>query len=324
MYVNFRVVHSDETLSEWAAWFRSVWPSYRQWYLREGMLARPSYLQCLQAIKHYMPAYFPLWEKLIAAVDGGDVEARFLSLYCPPAYQFGCSQAVWRGPNPILVRNYDYDAQLIDAVVLRSDWQRRQVLGSSDCLIGLVDGMNDAGLCLSLTFGGRPVVGEGFAMPMILRYVLQTCDSVSAAITSLRKLPTHMAYNVTLLDTSDQLATVHLAPDRKPVISNTPVATNHQPGDKLASHRWQTATVERERYLLQQMTAHPETEREFIDHFLRPPLYSFAFSRGRGTLFTAAYQPRSRRLDYIWPHYQWRLALDQPQPRAIRVLYPSV
>ena len=31
-----------------------------------------------------------------------------------------------------------------------------------DCLWGLLDGVNDAGLALSLTFGGRPQVGAGF------------------------------------------------------------------------------------------------------------------------------------------------------------------
>ena len=47
-------------------------------------------------------------------------------------------------------------------MVLRSGWQGRQVMGTSDGLWGLVDGVNDAGLSISLTFGGRRVVGEGF------------------------------------------------------------------------------------------------------------------------------------------------------------------
>ena len=131
---------------------------------------------------------------------GGDVAARFLSLYCPPQYLTGCSQAAWQGGEPLLVRNYDYDPRAFEATVLRSAWGDRQVLGTSDCLVGLVDGINDAGLAVSLTFGGRRVVGRGFGMPILLRHVLQTCGTTPEAVRVLAGLPTHMAYNVTVVD----------------------------------------------------------------------------------------------------------------------------
>ena len=51
----------------------------------------------------------------------------------------------------------------------------------SDCLWGLLDGMNDAGLAVSLTFGGRPVLGDGFGIPLVMRYVLETCEDVAEA-----------------------------------------------------------------------------------------------------------------------------------------------
>ena len=50
------------------------------------------------------------------------------------------------------------------------------MLGMSDCLWGLLDGVNDAGLAVSLTFGGRRDVGDGFAIPLVVRYLLETCD----------------------------------------------------------------------------------------------------------------------------------------------------
>ena len=37
----------------------------------------------------------------------------------------------------------------------------------SDCLWGLLDGMNDDGLGVSLTFGGRRVLGDGFGIPIV-------------------------------------------------------------------------------------------------------------------------------------------------------------
>ena len=62
-------------------------------------------------------------------------------------------------------------------------------MGTSDGLWGLVDGMNDAGLAVSLTFGGRRVVGDGFGVPLILRYVLQTCATADEAGEVLARVP---------------------------------------------------------------------------------------------------------------------------------------
>ena len=59
----------------------------------------------------------------------------------------------------------------------------------SDCLWGLLDGMNDAGLAVSLTFGGRRVLGDGFGIPIVVRYLLETCDDVAEAREALARLP---------------------------------------------------------------------------------------------------------------------------------------
>jgi predicted choloylglycine hydrolase len=147
-----------------------------------------------------MPEIVPLYDRLCELAGGGDHAARFLSFYRPPPYLSACSQAIWPGKEPVLVRNYDYHPQAFDAVVMRTEWMGRAVMGTSDGLWGLVDGMNDAGLALSLTFGGRRVVGDGFGVPLILRYVLQTCETAAEAGAALARVPTHMSYNVTVVD----------------------------------------------------------------------------------------------------------------------------
>ena len=74
-------------------------------------------------------------------------------------------------------------------------------MGTSDGLWGLVDGMNDAGLGVSLTFGGAASSGDGFGVPLILRYVLQTCARPpTRPATCWPASRRHMAYNVTVLD----------------------------------------------------------------------------------------------------------------------------
>jgi len=311
MQLTFAAVDQTKPGAGFAAIFKRAWPHYRRWWLREGEEARPSYLACRRALAAHMPEMLGTWERLSELAGGGDLEARFLSLYCPPAYLTACSQAVWPGPEPLLVRNYDYDPRAFDALVLRTDWGRHAAIGMSDCLIGLLDGVNDAGLALSLTFGGQRIVGEGFGIPIVLRYVLETCETAVQAGKVLGRVPSHMAYNVTALDASGDRVTVMIAPGRDALITNAPVATNHQATVEWRTHARATASVERERFLLRRLTLHPEPADRFVAAFLRPPLYSTAFDRGFGTLYTAEFRPLQRAMTLHWPDHSWELNLDE-------------
>ncbi len=83
-----------------------------------------------------------------------------------------------------------------------------------------------------------------------------------------------------------------------------------------------SATVERQRFLLQRLTLHREPEERFIAAFLKPPLYSTAFAAGFGTLYTAVYRPRKGSLDLLWPRGDWRFALDAFREGALSVAMP--
>lgn len=306
----FRALSEDTPGPVWAGLFRDYWPAYGQWWAREGRGARPTYRECLRALQAHMPELVPLYATLCDLAGGGDSAARFLSFYGPPPYLSGCSQAVWQGDTPLLVRNYDYDPRAFDGILLKTNWQGRGVIGMTDGLFGLVDGMNDAGLAVSLTFGGRREVGEGFGVPLILRYILQTCETLDAAVAVLNRVPCHMSYNVTVLDRDGRFVTAYLAPDRATILSQTPVATNHQERVEWTSHAYLTATVERERYLLNRLTLHPETKDKFIAAFLKPPLYSMDYVSGFGTLYTAAYMPREARMQLWWPQHVLNQSFD--------------
>ena len=275
-------------------------------------------------LKQHMPEIVPLYHQLCELAGGGDREARFLSYYCPPAYLTGCSQAIWPGEEPLLVRNYDYSASAFDGVALHTCWDGRNVIGTSDGLFGLVDGMNDAGLAVSLTFGGRQIVGDGFGVPLILRYILQTCETAEEASAVLARVPCHMSYNVTVLDAKRHYATAYMSPDRKTSITHAAVATNHQEKVEWASHARFTATVERERFLLNRLTLHVETQEKFIGAFLKPPLYSTAFSEGFGTLYTAVYRPKTGQMELRWPVGTYPLSVTGFEDATWRVRVPLV
>ncbi|WGW03725.1 C45 family autoproteolytic acyltransferase/hydolase [Tropicibacter oceani] len=323
MNVVFRAISEDQPGPKWAGQFAEYWPSYSAWWAREGLSGRPTYAESRRAIRDYMPELLDLYDRLCALAGGGDTEARFLSFYCPPRYLAGCSQAIWPGNEPLLVRNYDYDSNAFDGITLKTRWNGRGVIGTTDGLFGLVDGMNDAGLAASLTFGGRREVGTGFGVPLILRYILQTCTTAKEAGAVLKRIPCHMSYNVTVLDAQRQYLTAYLTPDRPTVLTRAAVATNHQERVEWSSHARFTATVERERFLLQRLTLHPDTQKRFVGAFLKPPLYSTAFSSGFGTLYTAAYRPRKGTLDIHWPDRTWSKGFDDFPEDAITVTFPS-
>ena len=289
----------------WQGLFSSAWPAYRRWYLRDGAAARTGLRQCQRMLATHMPELVPTWRRLVELAGGDPLAAQMLTLYNPPPYITGCSQAVHLGAERALVRNYDYAPELFERVVLGSSFTGRQVVGTSDCLWGLVDGMNDAGLAVSLAFGGRPTTGTGFGIPLVLRYVLEVCDTAAQARQTLARLPVHMPYNVTVTDRAGDYFSVFLGPASEPAFTASPVATNHE----LAAGTGNAgAPRSRERWdLLASLVDDPDLDLEqLVGRFLEPPLHSDAYEAGFGTLYTAVYRPAELAIEYRWPGSSWK------------------
>lgn len=308
MEAQFQSFSELEPGDRWKQLFDHLWPVYRKWFLKEGDAARPTYLECERALKKHMPELVPSWQRLVDLAGGGDQQARFLAMYCPTAYMSGCSQAVWLRDDPVLVRNYDYSPRLWEGTLLHSRWNRQRVIAMIDCLWGALDGINESGLAVSLAFGGRRIVGTGFGIPLILRYVLEFCDSAADAVAVLLRVPSHMAYNVTVADATGDHATVFLSPDREPVVSRRQLATNHQDAVEWDEHARVTATLDRAHFLSLRLQDQQETRERFVSRFLEPPLYQTRHNDGWGTLYTAVYDPRRKQASFRWPGYE----LDQP------------
>ena len=213
---------------KWQKLFNTYWPAYQAWYNSKGASYTPDLETSQAALKKFMPKMWPTYQQLCKLAKADDVAARFLTGFQPPAYISGCSQAVLTGKEIQLVRNYDYHPDLMEGTQLLSAWNGKKIIATSDCLIGVVDGMNDDGLAISLTFGGRKEVGVGFGIPFILRYVLEFCSNVEEAVDTLVKIPSHMSYNVTVVDKTGTYKTVQLSPDNEPVITDAAFTTNHQ------------------------------------------------------------------------------------------------
>lgn len=308
----FRSIEELQLGSKWKGVFDERWPHYREWFLREGEAERPSFATSVRMLRAHMPELMPAYERVVELAGGGDHAARMLSLYKPPPYLAACSQGAWtREGGPMLVRNYDYAPSRMEGVIWSTRLLERRVIGSSDCLWGLLDGLNDAGLAVSLTFGGRRVLGDGFGIPIVVRYLLEVCDDVASARHALARLPYSLAHNVTVLDRDGRVLTAYVSPDREPIFREFPVATNHQGIVEWPEQARATRTIERERHIVGMLENPDATADSFEAEFLRAPLFSTAYGSGFGTLYTASYRTAEGVAHVRWPTFSWRLSFDE-------------
>lgn len=318
----FHHIREDRPGTRWRQLFDAVWPGYRAWYLQDGDAARPSAAAARRALAQHMPELVPTWTRLVELVDGDPTAARMLTLYDPPRFLPGCSQLAVPGPEPMLFRNYDYHPDLCERVVYSSRFEARRVIGTGDCLWGLLDGMNDDGLAASLTFAGQRGSGSGFGIPLVVRYLLETAGTIDEGVRVLRRVPVHMAYNLLLMDPSGRSVTVLVRPGEPPELFDLPAVTNHRgtvPDDP--AHAASLRSVERQQALFG-LLADPDPA-AVTDAFLQPPLYNTAFERGFGTLYTVAYRPAAGEVEYRWPGSSWRLGFDSPAGTH-RAAYPEL
>jgi predicted choloylglycine hydrolase len=257
-----------------------------------------------------MPELVPVHRRLTRIAGGGDLAARFLATWCPPRYLGGCSVAAVNGEaGTRLLRNYDLAPDLNEGLLLRSEWTGQPVMGMIEFLWGLSDGLNGAGLAVALAYGGRPETAAGFGVTTLLRYVLETCGSVAEAIAAFERIPSHMAYNVTLADRTGRTATVELWPGGGLALGRPAIATNHQ-----RSHAGSAAAdlgKSRERRAhLECLLAGGDAHDRLAEAFLEPPLYQTDHATGFGTLFTASYDPEAGAMSLIWRESRWPQSLD--------------
>jgi predicted choloylglycine hydrolase len=299
--MSFQAVREQRPGDKLRALYERGRQAYREWYLRDGEAARPSLVEARSALERHMPELVPHWSALVSAVGADELGARMLTLYDPPPLLSGCSQAALPGA-PALVRNYDYDPRLFDAVVLETRLAGTRVIGTADQLWGLLDGVNDRGLAVSFTFGGRRCSGRGFSIPLVIRYVLETCTTVPEGVAALERIPLQAAYNVTLVDSDANHATVCLAPGEPTVVSSDRATTNHQGVVDWPEHARWTRSVERLDRLEGLLD---EDAADVIDGMLQAPLRSTSYDAGFGTLYTAVYRPAAGTVEYRWPGATW-------------------
>jgi predicted choloylglycine hydrolase len=300
MNLNLHSLSEKEAGQKWQKLFQRHWPAYRMWYLRKSKAYSPDLRTCRAQLKKHMPEFYPTYLALCKLAGPDPAAHRFLTGYRPPRYMSGCAQIV-NEKEAQLVRNYDFDPKLSEGTLLHSAWNGRAVIAMGDSLIGVVDGMNENGLVVSLTFGGRKAIGDGFGIPFILRYVLEFCATLKEAVAVLLRIPSHMSYNIMLMNRLGEHRLVQVSPDSAPLVTDLSASTNHQGKVDWPEHAAFTKTIERELYLHEMLAKEDFTSDQIAKTFLKAPLFNRKYSKGFGTIYTAVYRPKEGLLQLMWP-----------------------
>ena len=309
----FYALKNNQDNQAWQTLFNRHWPAYKQWFesKKQHTINAKELKLAQQKLKHIMPELWPIYSQLCEFTGDDPVARQFLTLYQPPAFLINCSQAIFFDQEPMLIRNYDLSPDLSENTILFSNWQGRKIITTNECLWGADDGMNDAGLAISLTFGGSKDVGAGFGIPIIMRYVLQTCETVKQALEQLKRIPSHMAYNISLVDKTGDFATVFLAANQTAVVTKSRITTNHQQSVVWPEQARFSKTVERENHLQQLFSKGKINQHALVKEFHRAPLYSNNFRENFGTVYTALYKPASGEMAYHWPDESWHHSFNR-------------
>jgi predicted choloylglycine hydrolase len=305
----------DGTGGGWLARARAMWPAVAG-QLRDECRTPAGEAAALDLFRGHMPELVPVLERLAGLLDRPGAAAALTHTGYKSPFT-GCSQAAVAGA---LVRNYDFHPDKCDRTIVSSRFLR-PVIGMGELLWGMLDGMNDAGLAVSLTFGGRPVAGPGFDILLIVRYLLETCTTARAAWQKLRLLPVANPQNLTLVDGREALV-VHIGPDRAAALAGGVCTTNHQDGPVPPGQEEVTATGRRLAALGAAVAAAadaPDPAEAVVGALLRPPLYQTKYEMLLGTLYTAAYRPAEGRVSYVWPRERWEQSFAHFAPGTRKV-----
>lgn len=306
--LDFRAVQAGEgTDGRWAEMAQELWPLLEEWVGEESR-TRAGAAADRELFARHMPELLPVLDRLAGQLDraGG---AELLAQVGLKPFFANCSQT---GVDGVLLRNYDFDPRYCGRVVLSSNFLR-PVIGMSEILWGLLDGMNDAGLAVSLTFGGRMVHGRGFSIMMVIRYLLETCETVDEAVRTLERLPIATAQNLTLVDGTES-RTVHVGPDIPVTPTDEVCTTNHQHAPVPEATEVFTETGARLAAIRAAGEQDGDRVTAVLEALLRPPLYRVHYDQGFGTIYTAAYRPAEGTVSYLWPEDRWDQSFEKFEP----------
>lgn len=161
-----------------------------------------SLLEELEGIAEGLGYTFSKTAALISGYDVPKIPAMGCTTYCTKDYY---------------VRNYDFGEELYDGVftLFQNEKQNSFALAGYNLqLIGRHDGVNEKGLVAGFHFVSNEDYQVGISPWIIVRMILDTCESVEDAISLLREVPHAACYNFSVADKLGNIAAIEATPNK--------------------------------------------------------------------------------------------------------------
>lgn len=138
------------------------------------------------------------------------------------------------GGKTYLARNSDMFPELkstSESILYRPD-QGFTFLGHSTSMVQMEDGINEHGLSVGINFMMTKKYKPGLNTGMLVRHILETCQTVNEAIELINNLPRSSTQNIILADKGGNMAVVECSPYRVVVRKPDPaygylISSNH-------------------------------------------------------------------------------------------------
>lgn len=188
-------------------------------------LTEDKYSFARECVKEYQ-RYFPeVLGEIRGIADGNEVppetlQALLFCMYCfEPDHR--CTCFAFSTENEIVfARNSDF---LVSLEKLYMNCLYRlsgsyAFSGNTTAFVQMEDGVNQCGLAAGLTFVYPHIRKSGLNAGMLLRYLLEKCQTTAEAIEQLRTLPIASAQTLTVADKSGEIAVVECNPKEMEII----------------------------------------------------------------------------------------------------------
>lgn len=168
---------------------------------------------CIPLYRAFYPRLFDELQGIADAqsADISLIQALLFSMYAmPPMCACSCF-AYSDGQEIIFARNSDFFLALEENnlnVLYRFSDGGFAFSGNTTAFTEIEDGVNEHGLAIGMTAVFPREIKPGFNAGLLVRYLLETCRTVSEALAALKRLPIASAQTITLADVSGDIALV--------------------------------------------------------------------------------------------------------------------
>jgi predicted choloylglycine hydrolase len=182
--------------------------------------------ECLKEYEKYFPEVL---EEIRGIADGNKIPVETLQaiLFCMYCFEFDnkCTCFAFSTNEEIIfARNSDFLVSLEKLYMnciyyLKGSYSFN---ANTTAYVEMEDGVNEHGLAVGLTFVYPKLRKPGLGAGMLVRYILEKCETTADALDKLHLLPIASTHTITLADKNGEIAVVECNPENIVVIRQEP------------------------------------------------------------------------------------------------------